>query len=102
MLIPCYDVVRVYIGRLRDKKNPFLPDKTHIHHKMLAAGMTQRITMVSIVSFSLVLSIALIFISNHIDINLLIVLSILIFCVINTILNKRISKIKKLSLNGLS
>jgi UDP-N-acetylmuramyl pentapeptide phosphotransferase/UDP-N-acetylglucosamine-1-phosphate transferase len=95
MLIPCYDVVRVYIGRLRDHKNPFLPDKTHIHHKMLAAGMTQRITMVSIVSFSLVLSVILIYLSNHIDINLLIILSIIIFCVINTILNRRIHKLKR-------
>ena len=94
MLIPCYDVVRVYIGRVRAHKNPFLPDKTHIHHKMLAAGMTQRIAMVSIVSFSLVISVALICLSKYIDINLLILLSIVIFWGCNQILTSRIHKLK--------
>ena len=36
LLVPCCDVVRVYLHRVRNGKNPFLPDKNHIHHKLLA------------------------------------------------------------------
>ena len=27
LIIPCFDVVRVYLHRVRNGKNPFLPDK---------------------------------------------------------------------------
>ena len=34
LIIPCFDVVRVYLHRVRKRKRiPFLPDKNHIHHK---------------------------------------------------------------------
>lgn len=51
LLIPCFDVVRVYLRRLRRRKNPFLPDKTHIHHKLLALGIPQRVAMPMILIF---------------------------------------------------
>ncbi|MDE6027238.1 MAG: undecaprenyl/decaprenyl-phosphate alpha-N-acetylglucosaminyl 1-phosphate transferase, partial [Muribaculaceae bacterium] len=41
IIIPCFDVVRVFIHRLRQGRNPFLPDKSHIHHKLLALGFAQ-------------------------------------------------------------
>ncbi|MDE6394921.1 MAG: undecaprenyl/decaprenyl-phosphate alpha-N-acetylglucosaminyl 1-phosphate transferase, partial [Duncaniella sp.] len=47
LIIPSFDVVRVYIVRIRNHKSPFLPDKNHIHHKFLAAGMKPRLAMVS-------------------------------------------------------
>ncbi|MBQ8443555.1 MAG: undecaprenyl/decaprenyl-phosphate alpha-N-acetylglucosaminyl 1-phosphate transferase, partial [Bacteroides sp.] len=31
LLVPCLDVIRVVLGRIRRGKNPFMPDKTHIH-----------------------------------------------------------------------
>ena len=41
IILPCFDVLRVFIHRVRNKKNPFLPDKCHIHHKLLALGFPQ-------------------------------------------------------------
>ncbi|MDE7413570.1 MAG: undecaprenyl/decaprenyl-phosphate alpha-N-acetylglucosaminyl 1-phosphate transferase [Muribaculaceae bacterium] len=41
LIIPCFDVVRVFIHRVRKRRNPFLPDKGHIHHKLLAIGLPQ-------------------------------------------------------------
>lgn len=41
IMIPCLDVVRVFFHRIRHKHNPFLPDKCHIHHKLLALGCQQ-------------------------------------------------------------
>lgn len=49
LLIPCFDVLRVYGERIVNHKNPFLPDKRHIHHKLLDLGFSQRRTMVCIV-----------------------------------------------------
>lgn len=48
LIIPVFDVVRVVIYRLRNGKNPFEPDKNHIHHKFLAMGFTQRAALISI------------------------------------------------------
>ena len=48
LMVPCLDVVRVVFRRLRNRKNPFLPDKIHIHHKFLAMGFTPRRALIYI------------------------------------------------------
>jgi len=40
LFIPIFDTLRVFTGRIMHRKSPFAPDKTHIHHKMLALGLT--------------------------------------------------------------
>ncbi len=37
---PLIDVMRVIISRLLRKKSPFLPDRNHIHHKLIDLGLT--------------------------------------------------------------
>ena len=37
-LLPVYDTLRVFIGRVINKKSPFSPDKTHIHHLLMQTG----------------------------------------------------------------
>jgi UDP-N-acetylmuramyl pentapeptide phosphotransferase/UDP-N-acetylglucosamine-1-phosphate transferase len=90
LLIPCFDVVRVYIGRVRNGKNPFLPDKTHIHHKLLAMGLSQRTAMISIVSCSVLQSLLYIFLSAYIDVNILLVIGVALFILVNVWISKRI------------
>lgn len=92
LLIPCMDVVRVYLGRVKRGKNPFLPDKTHIHHKLLKAGLCQWQAMFSIVCVSLILSAALIYLSAWVDASVLIGLGILFFIVVNIYLSKYIKR----------
>ena len=48
LLIPAFDVVRVYFHRIRRGRNPFLPDKCHIHHKLLALGLNQKASLCAI------------------------------------------------------
>lgn len=48
LIIPAFDVVRVYLHRIRQHRNPFLPDKCHIHHKLLALGLNQRASLCAI------------------------------------------------------
>lgn len=52
LIIPCFDVVRVYLHRVGKHRNPFLPDKCHIHHKLLALGLNQRTALIIILSWS--------------------------------------------------
>ena len=52
VLVPLLDVIRVVLHRLREHKNPFLPDKNHFHHKLLRTGMRVRMVMVCIVAIS--------------------------------------------------
>lgn len=55
LLIPGMDVVRVYLHRIKSGRNPFMPDKTHIHHKLLALGMQQRHALATILACSVAL-----------------------------------------------
>ena len=52
VLVPLLDVIRVVLRRLREHKNPFLPDKNHFHHKLLRTGMRVRMVMVCIIAIS--------------------------------------------------
>lgn len=49
LIIPCFDVARVFFHRVRKGRNPFLPDKSHIHHKLLALGFQQWQALIMIV-----------------------------------------------------
>ncbi len=90
LIIPCFDVVRVFLHRVRRHGNPFLPDKTHIHHKMLAIGLNQRLAMVLIVVASITFSIANILLSRYVEVNRLLILDILLWTLANLWLTRHI------------
>ena len=73
LLVPVLDVVRVFYKRILKGKNPFLPDKTHIHHKFLDLGFTPIRSLVCILSLSIAF-IALTSVGIHLGINANIVL----------------------------
>ena len=94
LIIPCFDVVRVYLHRVRNGKNPFLPDKNHIHHKLIAIGMKQRTVMILIIAVSLLFTLGNILLSKYIEINLLLVIDIAIWTLVNIGLSRRIKKLQ--------
>lgn len=53
LIVPCFDVVRVILTRLRNHKHIFQADKNHIHHKLLRAGMTQHQALTTILCLAL-------------------------------------------------
>ena len=89
LLVPCFDVVRVFMRRIRNHKNPFMPDKTHIHHKLMGIGLNQRVTMISILLISLTFSIISILLSPYIDVNLLLLLDLSVWILFNIWLTKK-------------
>ncbi len=92
LFVPCCDVVRVYLHRVRNGKNPFLPDKTHIHHKLLAIGMHQRVAMVTIISSTFLLVLANIFLSSYLNINILVLIDVVLWVLVNIWLSKKALK----------
>ena len=95
LLIPCLDVVRVYLHRLRAHRNPFLPDKTHIHHKLLAAGMGQRTAMMAIIGSSALWTAANYWLSHMVDITVLFVCDLALWILVNNLLCRSIRSREK-------
>lgn len=48
LLVPCFDLCRVACCRLIRHRGIFEPDKTHLHHKIMAAGVSMRKTLLLI------------------------------------------------------
>lgn len=56
--IPVFDTVRVMSTRILNKKSPFHPDKTHLHHMFIDLGFSHIGTTVSILSLNFLIVVA--------------------------------------------
>ena len=96
LLVPCLDVIRVVLGRIRRHKNPFLPDKTHIHHKFMAMGFTPHMSLVLIQCISVSLIILSMLLTHYqVDVNVVFFLDVAIWTGLNIWFTKVISKKQK-------
>lgn len=53
--IPIFDTLRVMSTRILNKKSPFHPDKTHLHHMFIELGFSHIGTTVSILSMNFII-----------------------------------------------
>ncbi|MCQ2205668.1 MAG: undecaprenyl/decaprenyl-phosphate alpha-N-acetylglucosaminyl 1-phosphate transferase [Bacteroidaceae bacterium] len=53
LLVPCFDLCRVALCRLRRHRGIFEADRTHLHHKFMAAGFSMHATLAAIVALQL-------------------------------------------------
>lgn len=95
LIIPILDVVRVMMSRLRDGRNPFLPDKNHIHHKLMRAGLSGRRTMVSILLLSALIITINYLVAAYMSQTLIVLLDIVIYVLMHYIINIFIAKNEK-------
>lgn len=91
LLVPLFDVIRVYFHRLIKHRNPFLPDKSHIHHKLLALGLNQRIALTIIMLWSMFFIIINLVLTSVMNPTLIIIVDIAIYSVVNFILSRMIA-----------
>ena len=54
--LPVLDTLAVMVRRLREGKSPFKPDRGHIHHLLLNAGLTPRATLAVLVMLAVALA----------------------------------------------
>jgi UDP-N-acetylmuramyl pentapeptide phosphotransferase/UDP-N-acetylglucosamine-1-phosphate transferase len=92
LIIPLFDVVRVVFTRFRDRRPPFLPDKNHIHHKFLSAGLSVIRTLISLLLISLLFVVLNYFLNQYIQITFVLLLDIVLWIGIHFILNYFIQK----------
>lgn len=95
LIIPCFDVVRVYLHRVSRHRNPFLPDKCHIHHKLLALGLNQRVALIVIMLWSMLFIFINVALSSTVNPTILIVLDVLVWTIINTFMSRAIARREK-------
>ncbi|MFT3908901.1 MAG: MraY family glycosyltransferase [Ferruginibacter sp.] len=50
LMIPLFDTLRVFALRIFDRRSPFSPDRTHIHHFLLDLGFSHKKITLTIVS----------------------------------------------------
>lgn len=93
VLVPTFDLVRVAIRRMRRHVSIFHADKTHIHHKFLAAGFNMHETLAAILAvqvayclFNWGLHLA------GVDTTIIVVADVLLFAVLQHALNLRIDQ----------
>lgn len=92
LLVPCMDVIRVFIHRIRMGNSPFLPDKSHIHHKLLNLGMSQHKAMISILIFSAFFIVVCLILSKIMDPTLLMIGCVALYTLLNIWMTKHINK----------
>lgn len=92
ILIPLFDVARVILRRLRHSKNPFLPDKSHIHHKLLALGLTTRKSLAVILICDAIFLVGNVLLSIVLNVNWVLLIDVIIWTVANCLLTHFIRK----------
>lgn len=92
LLIPCFDVIRVFIHRVRAGANPFQPDNNHIHHKLLALGLSQRVAMLTIILTAILFVLCNMFLAKFVDSTLLLLADALLYTLLNVGLSRKIKR----------
>ncbi|WP_321480797.1 MraY family glycosyltransferase [uncultured Bacteroides sp.] len=98
LVVPMFDVIRVIFVRIKSHKSPFLPDRNHIHHKLMRLGISHHVTMILIllmVSFFCLLNIISV---KYMDSNIVFLLDLSIWIIFNLCLDK-IEEVKLIKMN---
>ena len=90
LAIPCLDVIRVFVHRVIRGNSPFLPDRVHIHHKLLALGFPQRPAMITILAASAGMIGLNLLISPAVSVFMIVVIDLAIWVVANYLLTRAI------------
>jgi UDP-GlcNAc:undecaprenyl-phosphate/decaprenyl-phosphate GlcNAc-1-phosphate transferase len=83
LFIPVFDTIRVFSIRIFSGKSPFIPDKNHVHHRLLALGFNQIGTVLILAIINLLV---ILFVVSFEDWgNLYLLISLLIFSLVFSI-----------------
>ena len=94
LIVPTFDVVRVIIHRLRAHKPIFDADKSHIHHKMMAAGLNQHQALVGILCLELLFVCINLVSFDYLNCNItyMFIIDVVIYTIFHIVLTKRIQQ----------
>lgn len=97
MMVPVFDVCRVVIVRKLHGHKIFQPDKNHIHHKFMRAGLTQHQSLAAILGMAITFIVLNVSLYSIFDTTILILGDIVIYTLFHLLLlNRWIRKNKQL------
>lgn len=88
LILPCYDVMRIVIERIRNGKSPFKPDNNHIHHKLLYLLHKQHYVLPVVLCMSITITTITILLSMIMNVNLALLCSLVIWFATDYMINK--------------
>ncbi|MBD5369550.1 MAG: undecaprenyl/decaprenyl-phosphate alpha-N-acetylglucosaminyl 1-phosphate transferase [Bacteroides sp.] len=92
LLIPMLDSARVFLRRVRKGRNPFMPDRTHIHHKLLDLGLSPTAALAILLAAGIIFLLSNVFLSPYVNINIIFLLDIAVWTVANIMLTRAIRR----------
>ena len=96
LIVPCFDVVRVVLVRLRIHHPLFQADKRHFHHKLLRIGMSQHRALVAILILQLLYVLLNSMLNSVIGITYIVGIDIVIYMTVHLILDYKLKKIESI------
>lgn len=95
LMLPCFDIARVVLSRIRDRRPLMLPDRNQIHHRIVRAGFS-RWTTISLIMFTALLFViihivALVF---HLPLTLMAFLDVIVYLLSQQVINYGINRQK--------
>ncbi len=96
LLVPMFDVVKVFFVRIWHKASPFVADKNHIHHKLLDTGLSQHQTLLVIIGIELFYIVLNCLLFEKISISLIFLIDAITYAIISLVIDyKSKQNIKK-------
>jgi UDP-N-acetylmuramyl pentapeptide phosphotransferase/UDP-N-acetylglucosamine-1-phosphate transferase len=94
LLVPSFDVLRVAVHRIRKGRNPFKPDRNHIHHKLLRAGMRKTYVLISIIGLSIFYIVFNYFLNPYLNVTYILIIDFALWIGLHAIINHYIKKVE--------
>lgn len=93
--VPLFDTLRVMGVRLLNKKSPFFPDKSHIHHILINSGLTHFKASFFLCFLNLFISVALIYLSFSLNSFQMIIMMAVLFVALLGLFHKLNSNVEQ-------
>ncbi len=93
--LPVLDLVRLFFWRIIHGRSPFQPDANHIHHKLMRCGLSPRLTLVVLIALDLVFVLGNHLLYPSVNINLLLLMNIGFWMLVNGVVNLRLKRVAK-------
>ena len=83
LIVPCFDVVRVVLERLRVGQPLFKADKRHLHHKLMRMGLSQHAALLAILGLQLAFMLINVIMFKYVSLTWIVVVDVLLFVAFN-------------------
>ncbi len=84
LLVPVFDVLHVVLARLKNGRNPFRADKTHIHHRLLQKGFGQDWTVVLILGLAASYTLVNVLLAPYLNVTVILLLDAAVWFIFNS------------------